>query len=653
MLKAVYEWINSHPVYSAEDIINKIKPYKYVSFDIFDTLIKRSVAKPKDVLLLVARRLIVELKMNVMPEILVEARISAEEQARKLVGNGKEVTLDGIYNCLASEYQNIAKIMESIELDVEMQVCHENPIMKQVYVWCRKNEKKILIFSDMYLSRDFIIQLLGQCGYEGYLGLFISSELNETKYTGALYKKASEELTISCKEIIHIGDSMWSDYLRAKCNHLAAIHIARDCNRTFFLKTTKLPAKYRTEWKEMEHIISGYIQTKWNIYYQYGFEVIGPLLYEFCLWLRNKVQELNVERLFFLARDGYLIQKTYEHLFRDQICSCNYLYLSRKTVIKAQTWIRSELNEVMDLFAPSVYLSCKDFCDYFDLEIETIVPYWNACGLDNTDYFLPKDFLIDRRLLKFYDLIKQIIIKKSKEAYEKLFRYFEQNKFYGNVGIVDIGWKGTIQDCLQIILDAAPSYDIHLSGCYLGLSQEARDLKDKYSFIPIEENPQEFVAAFLEYPFLAPEGSLNGFYISDKGIVTPELAPYEFNENEDMIVKQMQEGALFYVDCFKNLNIDMFFKDSRFSYSVIKRMSKNPTYWETKIFGDLTLYDSGRVRYLAAPQNLFYYMIHLSKLKFDLSNAGWRTGFLKRLLRLPLDYNKPLHWYKERNLKIK
>ena len=36
-------------MYKIDKIIEKIQKYKYISFDIFDTLIKRNVEKPSDI----------------------------------------------------------------------------------------------------------------------------------------------------------------------------------------------------------------------------------------------------------------------------------------------------------------------------------------------------------------------------------------------------------------------------------------------------------------------------------------------------------------------------------------------------------------------------------------------------------------------------
>ena len=60
-----------------KDIYKEIENYKYISFDIFDTLIKRNVEKPTDIFELIPKRYNKELKN------FKEKRINAEHIARK------------------------------------------------------------------------------------------------------------------------------------------------------------------------------------------------------------------------------------------------------------------------------------------------------------------------------------------------------------------------------------------------------------------------------------------------------------------------------------------------------------------------------------------------------------------------------------------
>lgn len=65
MVHVISEWVNRYPTYNAEHIICKVKPYECISFDIFDTPIKRVADKPSDVFILAAQKLISESNMGV------------------------------------------------------------------------------------------------------------------------------------------------------------------------------------------------------------------------------------------------------------------------------------------------------------------------------------------------------------------------------------------------------------------------------------------------------------------------------------------------------------------------------------------------------------------------------------------------------------
>ena len=60
---------------------------------------------------------------------------------------------------------------------------------------------------------------------------------------------------------------------------------------------------------------------------------------------------------------------------------------------------------------------------------------------------------------------------------------------------------------------------------------------------------------------------------------------------------------------------------------------------QLSLLGDLSVEDGG-VYPLAAPKHLGRYLLHTRELKKDFSLARWKIGFLARLLRLPLPYDR-------------
>lgn len=186
---------------SVENIIFKIQNYNYVSFDIFDTLLRRSVPVPTDVFEIVGRK-------HGNNDFKVK-RIEAEKIARQH-SDKEEVTLNDIYDELDLEYSDY----KSDELNVEADLLSADPRMYKVYKYCQDQKKHIIITSDMYLSENFLSNILNKNGI-AYERCFISSEYGVQKVSGNLFRKELEELHITPSQIIHIGDSIRADGIGA------------------------------------------------------------------------------------------------------------------------------------------------------------------------------------------------------------------------------------------------------------------------------------------------------------------------------------------------------------------------------------------------------------------------------------------------------
>ena len=103
----------------ANEIYRRIKPYKYVSFDIFDTLIKRIVNTPVDIFK------IMELSVE---DNFVYKRFDAERKARENCRN-EEVTLQEIYGYYPRERNEYS----DKELEIELDAIVPNIQMMEVY----------------------------------------------------------------------------------------------------------------------------------------------------------------------------------------------------------------------------------------------------------------------------------------------------------------------------------------------------------------------------------------------------------------------------------------------------------------------------------------------------------------------------------------
>lgn len=113
-----------------------IKSYKQyidrcevVSFDVFDTLIKRNVRTPKDVFSLVEREALK--RFGVSMEGFRDKRVCAERTAREL-SDREEISFGEIYDQLPYE-EEIKSSLSQLELEMEYALTTVNLEIKEVY----------------------------------------------------------------------------------------------------------------------------------------------------------------------------------------------------------------------------------------------------------------------------------------------------------------------------------------------------------------------------------------------------------------------------------------------------------------------------------------------------------------------------------------
>lgn len=206
-----------------EEILKLIEGKETVSFDVFDTVVKRDVAEPKAVFALIETRL--REREDLCVEHFYAQRIEAERAARK-EKHGREVTLEEIYRqVLVSDEQRL-ELMQ-LECQTEIEVSRPNIPIKHVYDACVQQGKKVLFISDMYLPSNVILQILRKNGY-GTGRLYVSCEVGRTKRESELFKYVQEVEGLEVSNWIHMGDAIPGDFLVPKWLGIKTLLIARN-----------------------------------------------------------------------------------------------------------------------------------------------------------------------------------------------------------------------------------------------------------------------------------------------------------------------------------------------------------------------------------------------------------------------------------------
>lgn len=194
------------------DFLSRIKHYEYVSFDIFDTLIKRRVRTPADIFSCMERHCVNQ-KSPIEKEFRVKRQYAERVALKK---KGSPCTLAEIYEEYHAMYGGDTITYMEIEREVELELCFPNRNIITFFQQCVRAGLHVLIISDMYLDSLFLSRMLEKCGVSGYEKLFVSCECGVSKMDGTMFLYVLRELGVSPELLLHIGDNPVSDGLHAR-----------------------------------------------------------------------------------------------------------------------------------------------------------------------------------------------------------------------------------------------------------------------------------------------------------------------------------------------------------------------------------------------------------------------------------------------------
>ena len=214
---------------------------------------------------------------------------------------------------------------------------------------------------------------------------------------------------------------------------------------------------------------------------EYSKSVVGPVMYRYTQWVLCEAKKRGIDKLYFLARDGYLLYqiatmlcKKYSHPIK-----CRYLYCSRQSLRMPSYHIIG--NEAFDLLLlGGYYVTPRSVLERAMLTDEQINEIClNLAITDRDRPFKEFEFNEFKEALKDNETYKSGVLKNSKSAYEATIRYFKQEELFdsANVAIVDSGWTGSMQRSLRQLLESA-GWSGKLTGFYFGMYVEPKDKND-------------------------------------------------------------------------------------------------------------------------------------------------------------------------------
>ena len=542
-----------------------IDNHEIISFDIFDTLLFRPYLSFTDLYNYI------EKVYNVKN--FSKIRRKAEKQARKLLStnNIEDISITDIYNNIP----NNLKYLKEIELNLEKHQTILNKEMFDVYNYAIEQNKKVIIISDMYLDKTFLVNLLKSKGIDKFEELYVSSDIKKLKSTGNLFKYVLAQNNFVANKVLHIGDNLKSDVQMAKQNKIDAIHYERVLDKfiNFYPSINNILRKYKNNLAMSIFIMLNAIYWNNNNSYwkNFGYLYTAFSCLNYAYWIKKNVIKQGIDNIIFIARDGYLLEKIYNKLFNKEQLKTYYVYAPR-------------------LINLCITLDLKNKGKYSEEHNRAVINYYKT-----------KSDIINSISQKELDNSKYMVLEKYINELEKLknsevsnyTKYLSNFNISGkNIGIVDSVSKFfSAQKMISSILKDKKFY-----GFYYQIQKKA-NLKgiNVKSYKPIQKYSKD--CRLIEFTMSAPTPSI----ISIKN---NEPLFKDLSEKEQVRInkfKDIEEGCLSFIDDIKKYFGENFpyelltDKDVTF---VLLNLVKNPTQRDKDNFKDvLFAYDTSHNNY--------------------------------------------------------
>lgn len=381
---------------------------------------------------------------------------------------------------------------------------------------------------------------------------------------------------------------------------------------------------------------------EWKI----GYEIFGSFLVGFCKWLNENISRNEIEKIYFLARDGFIIKKAYEILYSD--VKTNYLYVSRKSLALPSMKKDESINEIINALILPPMFTIKEFLKTLDIEFNDNKDILRECQIDEKDIFYRNNYKEDKKIKLLVEKLVIQIKEKINEQYNIFIKYLEEQKFNGKVAIVDIGWHNSIQKYFREIINCYDK-ETEIHGFYVGIYKDAKKFEGKdeakgflYEYDVNSDDKYKtfaFVSLF-ESMFLAHEGTTIRYALDDEKVY-PITAEYEYKNCDEMlsVIAEFQDGAIQFINDYK---MSEELNDIKLSYDVcsanLVKFGLNPKKEDIRIFGSLSFENFTTNNIVNCNHTIWYYLTHLKELKKDFYKSGWRIVFLKKLFVIPLPY---------------
>lgn len=376
----------------------------------------------------------------------------------------------------------------------------------------------------------------------------------------------------------------------------------------------------------------------------------APLFKEFANWILNEVKKRKIKKVYFFTREGEFFKKVFDKINDQSRIKTYILEVSRvSTFFPSLKKIDSE--ELTRLWSQYSIQSLSALFKSLNIDINEYIDLIVKYNLSINDKILKPKENINLNLLFNDKEFKERSLNDLQQKKSLLKKYFFQKKFNDDddeVAIVDIGWRGTIQDNLCYIYPNTNFY-----GYYFGLEQFLNEQPKnayKYGYINQFYGSGKILGDVTPLEMLCNScnGSTIGYVESGGKVVANRKIDKIENESYYNCTKYIQEGV---ID-----NLNRVESDSKISYETAVNIIYNPDKYVAQIYFQLKHNEEfGLGKFVSKKTKIIkrnirkgiYNWEDQKKLMKELEQTSWPYGYLvannllKYKNKLPLKVVKP------------
>lgn len=531
---------------------NYIEKKDIILLDFFDTIVHRKCS-PVEIKKIWAYRISQKINFFYEPEIIFKTRLEAENDLENLFEQKYDYgqLMNRIIQRLQaySIMENVSLIPQialKIEKEVEAEFLYLDKDILQILNFCDELGKDIYVISDYHMGADVIEYYLDYLGINKYFkNIFVSCECKRSKYSGTMYEYVLEQVSHTFEECLMIGDNKQSDIKNSNKYGIKAYY-KRYVNKNNIKKNEVNKFLYR-EYEKKNY--SGFC---------FSLSLFTEKLY-------IKLKQDNASKVFFLSREGEFLKKLFDAYLKiqnDNSIETRYLYVSRQSTFLASLNIDLDEEKFHNLFRQFKNMSAKTFMLNLDFSAEDILAVQEEVQIDinkEIKNFEQSECIKDLKNSGTFRNAYINVVEFQKTMFEK---YLDQEGYRKGetLYIVDVGWKGTIQDNMSNILP-----NVKINGFYVGFGELGWDEVKKnniknglfFSTVPYQtlmDKRLALDAGLFEKILYASHASTSRYEIENETVV-PIFKYYEEEDGIYNLIKPIQKKIK-----EKSIRIFSFFK---------------------------------------------------------------------------------------------